>query len=67
MALPKTAVNLHKEYKRIASTILDKQARRTYLDLMINAEESFMSAKNRKFSDPATSQKARENREAPKE
>lgn len=64
MALPKTAVNLHKEYKRVASTILDKQARRTYLDLMIGAEESFMAAKNRKFSDPATSQK---NREVPKE
>ena len=67
MALPKTAVNLHKEYKRVASTIMDKQARRTYLDLMINAEETFMAAKNRKFSDPATSQKPRENREVPKD
>ena len=63
MALPKTAVNLHKQYKRVASTILDKEARRMYLDAMIGAEVSFMAAKNRKFSDPATSQK---NREVPK-
>ena len=57
----------HKEYKRVASTILDKQARRTYLNLMLDAEAAFMAGKNRKFSDPATSQKPRENREAPKE
>ena len=64
MALPKTAVNLHKKYKRIASTILDKGVRRTYLNAMIDAEVAFMSSKNRKFSDPATSQK---NREVPKD
>jgi len=66
MALPKTAVNLHKQYKRIASTILDKNARRLYLNAMIGAEISFMAAKNRKFSDPATSQRPRNN-EAPKD
>ena len=64
MALAKTAVNLHKEVKRVMSTILDRDARSVYKNAMLDAERSFMSAKNRKFSDPATSQK---NREVPKD
>ena len=64
MALPKTAVNLHKEVKRVMSTILDPVQRGIYKRAMLDAEQSFMSAKNRKFSDPATSQK---NREVPKD
>lgn len=58
MALSKTAVNLHKEVKRVMSTILDREARSIYKRAMIDAEISFMAAKNRKFSDPATSQKS---------
>lgn len=67
MALAKTAVNIHKEVKRIAATILDKGARRTYLNAMIDAEISYMAGKNRKFSDPATSQRPRSERETPKD
>ena len=65
MALAKTAVNLHKEVKRVMSTILDPVQRSIYKRAMLDAEQSFMSAKNRKFSDPATSQKSK--REAPSE
>lgn len=60
MASAKTAVNLHKEVKRIMATILDRDARNIYKRAMINAEIAFMSGKNRKFSDPAVSQKSRE-------
>lgn len=60
MALAKTAVKIKKPVKSIAATILDKTQRRIYLNAMIDAEIAFMSSKNRKFSDPATSQKSRD-------
>lgn len=58
--MSKATINLHKKYKRIAGTIMDKDARRQYLDLMISAEISLLSSKNRKFSDPASSQKSKD-------
>ncbi len=64
MALAKTTVNLSKDVKRVMSTILDREERGIYKRAMLDAEKSFMAGKNRKFSDPATSQK---NREVPKE
>jgi len=60
MALAKTAVKIKKPVKIIAATILDKEQRNIYLKSMIDAELAFMSSKNRKFSDPATSQKSRD-------
>ena len=56
--------NLSKTTKRIASTILDKTARSIFLKSMIDAESSYISARSKKFVDPASSQKSRE---APKE
>ena len=60
MALSKTAVNLHKEVKRVMATILDPVARSIYKRAMIDAEIAYMAGKKRKFSDPASSQKSRE-------
>ncbi len=60
MALAKSAVKIKKPVKTIAATILDKHQRSIYLKAMIDAEISFMAGKNRKFSDPATSQKPRD-------
>ena len=60
MALAKTAVKIKKPVKIIAATILDKKQRGIYLKAMIDAEIAFMASKNRKFSDPATSQKSRD-------
>lgn len=60
MALAKTAVNIKKSVKLVAGTILNKDQRRIYLNAMIDAERAFMAGKNRKFSDPATSQKSRD-------
>lgn len=57
MAQLKSTVNIKKTIKRVAATILDKAQRRIYLDAMISAEQTAMSSKNRKFSDPAVSQK----------
>lgn len=65
MASAKSVVNIKKSVKLIAGTILNKQQRRTYLNSMIDAEISYMASKNRKFSDPATSQKT--NRDTSKE
>lgn len=48
---------LPRSVKRIASTILDPHQRRIFLNAMIDAELSEISARSRKFSDPAVSQK----------
>lgn len=48
--------NLSKTVKRQASRIQDKNARRHYLNMMIDAEASALKAKGMKWSDPATKQ-----------
>jgi len=50
--------NLSKTSKKLASGIQDPHTRRTFLNLMIEAEAAQVAGKNRKFSDPATSQKS---------
>lgn len=60
MALAKTAVRIKKSVKLVAGTIINKAQRRIYLNAMIDAEQAFLASKNRKFSDPATSQRSRE-------
>lgn len=52
-----SSFNLSKTTKKLACGIANKHERRKFLDLMIQAESAQASAKNRKFSDPATSQK----------
>lgn len=60
MAKTNSNFNLSKPVKRIAGSILDKHQRSIYLQAMIDAQASFTASKNRKFSDPAASQKSRE-------
>ena len=62
MAKTNSSFNLSKTTKKLASGIQDPHTRRKFLDLMIEAEAAQAAGKNRKFSDPATSQKP--NREA---
>lgn len=62
MAKTNSSFNLSKTTKKLAGGIQDKHTRRKFLDLMIEAEAAQAAGKNRKFSDPATSQKP--NREA---
>jgi|688.fasta_scaffold837110_2 hypothetical protein len=50
--------NLSKPVKRIAATILDKEVRRLFLNAMIDAEYTKLNGKGRKWSDPATAQRA---------
>jgi hypothetical protein len=57
--------NLSKPVKYKLAGILDKTQRNIYKKMMIDAEASYAAGKNRKFSDPATSQ--RPSRETPKE
>ena len=57
MALTNSSFNLSKTTKKLACGIQDKHERRKFLDLMIAAEAAQAAGKNRKFSDPATSQK----------
>lgn len=59
MAKTNSSFNLSKSTKRIAGTYVNKEQRRQYLNAMIDAENSFISAKSRKFSDPASSQQSR--------
>jgi hypothetical protein len=65
MAKTNASFNLSKTSKKLANGIQDPHTRRAFLNLMINAEATQAAGKNRKFSDPATSQKS--SREAPKE
>ena len=53
-----SAFKLSKTAKRTAARILDKHLRKQFLNLMITAESAAASAKNRKFVDPASSQKS---------
>ena len=60
-----SSFNLSKPVKYKLAGILDKTQRNIYKKMMIDAEATHAAAKNRKFSDPATSQKP--NREVPKD
>jgi hypothetical protein len=52
-----SSFNLSKTSKKLACGIQNKHTRRVFLDLMIAAESAQAAAKNRKFVDPASSQK----------
>lgn len=64
MAKTNSSFNLSKTTKKLAGGIADKNTRRKFLDLMIEAEAAHAAGKNRKFSDPATSQKPNRNQPA---
>lgn len=53
-----SSFKLSKTTKKLASGIQDPRTRRQFLNLMVQAEAAQIAGKNRKFSDPATSQKA---------
>ena len=57
MAKTNSSFNLSKTSKKLACGIQDKHERRTFLNMMIAAEAAEAAGKNRKFSDPATSQR----------
>lgn len=57
MTKTNSSFNLSKTTKKLAGGIRNKQARRKFLDLMIQAEAAQTASKNRKFVDPASSQK----------
>jgi len=56
-----SSFNLSKTTKKLACGIKDKHERRKFLNLMISAESAQAAAKNRKFVDPASSQKSSKN------
>jgi len=60
VAKTNASFNLSKTSKKLACGIQDKHTRRVFLNLMIEAEAAQTAGKNRKFSDPAISQKGRE-------
>lgn len=62
MAKTNASFKLSKTTKKLVGGIQDKHTRRVFLDMMIQAEAAQAAGKNRKFSDPASSQKP--NREA---
>lgn len=55
--MAKTIIQLPKEVKRQLSTIADPAVRAHYKKAMLEAESALLSSKNRKFSDPAVSQR----------
>jgi hypothetical protein len=57
MAKTNSSFNLPKTIKYKLAGILDKTQRNFYKKMMIDAEAANAAGKNRKFSDPATSQK----------
>jgi hypothetical protein len=61
MATTNSSFKLSKTSKKLACGIQDKHQRRTFLNMMIAAEAAEAAGKNRKFSDPATSQKPNRN------
>ena len=67
MAKTNATFKLGKMAKLSMGSTFDKAARTEYKKCMIDAQSTYIANRNRKFSDPATSQKSRENREAPKE
>ena len=58
MAKTNSSFNLSKTTKKLACGIHDPHTRRKFLDLMIEAEAAQAAGKNRKFSDPAVTQKS---------
>ena len=64
MAKTNGTFKLGKMVKLTLSTILDKTERRNYLKAMVSAQQSFMEAKNKKFSElrstPANGGQARQ-------
>jgi len=61
MAKTNSSFNLSKTSKKLASGIQDPHTRRKFLNLMIDAEAAQAASKNRKFVDPASSQKNSKN------
>ena len=57
MAKTNASFKLSKTTKKLAGGIQDKHTRRIFLNLMVEAEAAQLAGKNRKFSDPASSQK----------
>lgn len=51
MAKTNAGFKLGKMVKLTLSTILDKTERRIYLKAMVSAQQSYMEAKNKKFSE----------------
>ena len=70
MAKTNGTFKLGKMVKLTLSTILDKTERRNYLKAMVSAQQSFMEAKNKKFSElrstPANGGQARQPQSATK-
>jgi hypothetical protein len=62
MAKTNSSFNLSKTSKKLANDIQDKHTRRVFLNLMIEAEAAYTAGKNRKFSDPASSQQKTSNK-----
>ena len=64
MAKTNAAFKLGKMVKLTLSTIDDKESRRLYLKAMVDAQQSFMESKNKKFSElrstPANGGQARQ-------
>ena len=64
MAKTNASFKLGKMIKLTLATILDKTERRIYLKAMVNAQQSFMESKNKKFSElrstPANGGQARQ-------
>ena len=64
MAKTNSSFKLGKMVKLTLSTIDDKESRRLYLNAMVDAQQSFMEAKNKKFSElrstPANGGQARQ-------
>ena len=64
MAKTNGTFKLGKMIKLTLATILDKTERRIYLKAMVNAQQSFMESKNKKFSElrstPANGGQARQ-------
>ena len=57
MAITNSSFKLSKTTKKLAGGMTDKVLRRKFLNMMIDAEQAQANGKNRKFSDPAMSQK----------
>lgn len=51
MAKTNAHFKLGKMVKLTLSTILDKDARRTYLNAMIDAQASYIASKNKKYTE----------------
>ncbi len=60
MAKTNGGFNLSKTTKKLACGIVNKNQRRKFLNLMVEAEAAYNLGRNRKFSDPAVAQKGRE-------